>query len=228
VAAKAARKASSEKLGSKPGASRATLAAGRGGTPVCIATHTTQMMSAQPVKNSRVNQSISAATLRLSVGSAKAARVASAGRPSSSARSAVDVSSAAASDTPRNHRGSATWRLLSWRRQRQTVQNASGQAGHANQTRNLATPGQSRLNMPGSIRQRHTSSVHARAAASSVAVATRLALTRRRSRASSSAERSSRPVATPPMPNSSAIHAAPLSARPINPASTETLDATLR
>jgi hypothetical protein len=225
VAATAGSTAQSEKLGTKPGASRATLAAGWGGTPVCIDSQTTQMVSAQPLKNSSVNQSIRAATLRLSVGRAKAASVASAGSPSSSARSAVSVSSAATSETSRNHSGSATWRLVSWRRQRHRVHTASGQAGQPNHSRNFATPGQSRCT---ATRQCHSSSDQASPAATSVAAATRLALRQRRSRASSSAERSSRLVATPPMPNSSAIQGAPLSDRPARPSSTAQAGTTLR
>src|SRR5688500_3519011 len=82
VAASAIANEITEKLGSNPGASLATLAAGLAGTTVCIETHTTQMTRAQPLKNSRVNQSISAETLRPSVGNAKAASAARAGRAS--------------------------------------------------------------------------------------------------------------------------------------------------
>ncbi|MCB1989211.1 MAG: hypothetical protein KDE69_12910, partial [Burkholderiaceae bacterium] len=77
-----------ENSGSNPRASFATLAAGFAGTPVCVDVHMTQMAMADTEKKSRVNQSISAATLRRNVGRAKAARAASAGRPSNSARSA--------------------------------------------------------------------------------------------------------------------------------------------
>src|SRR5690349_1009313 len=73
VAVRATRKGSTEKLGTKPGASRATLAAGLGGTPVCSEIQITQITSAQPLKNSSVNQSIRAETLRSKVGSANAA-----------------------------------------------------------------------------------------------------------------------------------------------------------
>src|SRR5215218_638223 len=60
VATNAARKGTKPKLGVKPGASLKTLAAGLAGTPVCSEIQITQMTSAQPLKNSRVNQSISA------------------------------------------------------------------------------------------------------------------------------------------------------------------------
>src|SRR5687768_4533969 len=87
VAASATRKANRPKVGTTPGASLATLAAGLAGTPVISEIQITQITSAQPLKNSRVNQSISAETLRSNVGRAKAASAASAGSPSSKARS---------------------------------------------------------------------------------------------------------------------------------------------
>jgi len=126
-----------EKLGTKPGAKRATLAAGCAGTPVCMAIQTTQMTSAQPVKKIRVNQSISAPTLRLSVGRAKAASAASAGSASSSERSAALVVNVAAlamaTKQTGNQRCSPVKRALtSCRRQRHSVQRASGQAGQVN------------------------------------------------------------------------------------------------
>ena len=82
VAAKATTNANHPKLGSKPGNKRATLAAGLAGQPVCMAIQTTQITKAQVVKKINVNQSIKAATLRRSVGSAKAAKVANAGKAS--------------------------------------------------------------------------------------------------------------------------------------------------
>ena len=93
---------------------------------------------AETLKNSSVNQSISAAMLRSSVGRANAASTASAGRPSSRARSAGWVVKVAASVTRVNHSGSHRWRwpvrLAIWRRQRHSVHSASGQAGQPNQT----------------------------------------------------------------------------------------------
>ena len=104
-------KGKSEKLCSKPGARRATLAATWLGTPVCMAIQMIQMLIAQPEKKSRVNQSISAATLRFRVGRANAASAASAGSASSSERSAEAVLSVAATATPTNQSGSARCRL---------------------------------------------------------------------------------------------------------------------
>ena len=98
-------KAIAPKLGTKPGAKRATLAAGCAGQPVCMAIQTTQMMKAQPEKNSRVNQSMKAATLRRKVGSAKAAKVASGGKASSRVRSADTVSKAVTTASRENHMG---------------------------------------------------------------------------------------------------------------------------
>ena len=60
---------------------------------------------AHRLKNSTVNQSISAAALRLKVGSANAARQASAGSASSSTRSPARVSTALATGTPAISRG---------------------------------------------------------------------------------------------------------------------------
>ena len=126
-----------EKLWTNPGASRATLAAGFAGMPVCMEIHTTQMTNAQPVKKIRVNQSINALTLRLSVGNAKAAMAARAGKASSSERSAALVVKVAALATATNQSGSQRCRLVkpalkSCRRQRQSVQMASGHAGQVN------------------------------------------------------------------------------------------------
>ncbi len=92
------------------------------------------MNSAQPEKKSRVNQSISADTLRRKVGSAKAASVARAGRPSSSERSDDPVNSVLNSTTSTSHSGTATWRAVSCSRQRHSVHSASGQAGQVNHT----------------------------------------------------------------------------------------------
>jgi hypothetical protein len=83
------------------------LAAGCFGTPVCIDTQMTQMTIAQPEKNSSVNQSISAETLRSRVGKANAAKVASAGRANSKERSDAGVSSVVPMATARKSRGQA-------------------------------------------------------------------------------------------------------------------------
>ena len=123
----------SEKLGSKPGASRATLAAGLAGLPVIMANQMTQITAAQPVKNSKANQSISAETLRLSVGSAKAARQARPGRAASKARSLPFCKVLDTTGAITDHSGKATWGLRRCRRQRHKVHKASGHAGQVNQ-----------------------------------------------------------------------------------------------
>ena len=105
-----------------------------------MANHTTHTTSAQPEKKSRVNQSIKAVTVRLRVGSAKAANAASAGRPSSSERSLDAVSTVVTSATPRNHRGNARCGLRHTWRQRQTVHTASGAAGQPNHNSRRAMP----------------------------------------------------------------------------------------
>ena len=96
-----------ENSGENSGAKRVTLAAVLAGVPVCMATQTTQMMSAQALKNSNVNQSIKAPKLRLSVGSAKAANVATAGKAVKSARSDKPVNHVAPTVTKANHKGKA-------------------------------------------------------------------------------------------------------------------------
>ena len=109
VAATATAKESTENSGVNCGASLATLAAGLAGMPVCSESQITQMAMAAALKNSRVNQSINALMLRRSVGRAKAASVAMAGRPSSRARSAGSVLSEAITGMTANHSGSARW-----------------------------------------------------------------------------------------------------------------------
>ncbi|MDT4843457.1 hypothetical protein FQZ97_773910 [compost metagenome] len=131
-ASRARPNSSPENSGTKPGASRATLAAGLAGTPVCMANQITQMMRAQPVKKISVNQSISADMLRRSVGSANAASAASAGRASSSVRSCRSDRALAAKPISAAHSGRATWGRKSWRRQRHSVQSTRGQAGQVN------------------------------------------------------------------------------------------------
>lgn len=107
VATHATPKAINEKLGENPGARRLTFAAGCAGTPVCMATHTTQMTNAQPEKNSSVNQSISAPTWRCRVGSAKAASVDKAGSARSKLRSGDPVVNVATMQTETNQAGNA-------------------------------------------------------------------------------------------------------------------------
>jgi hypothetical protein len=70
-----------------------------------MANHTTQMMKAQPEKNSSVNQSMKAAILRRKVGNANAASVANAGNDNSSVRSADKVSKPVTTDNDANHMG---------------------------------------------------------------------------------------------------------------------------
>ena len=61
-----------------------TFNAGCAGMPVWSESQTPQTMTAPPVKNSKVNQSINAAILRLNVGIAKAAKAAMLGNASNS------------------------------------------------------------------------------------------------------------------------------------------------
>ena len=223
VAASATRKATSEKLGSNPGASLATLAAGLAGNPVCIAIQITHTKMAIPVKNSRVNQSISAATLRLSVGRANAASVASAGRPSSRARSWGTVNRVAAMATVANHRGRARWRrmvrLANWCRQRHTVHSASGHAGQVNQSSKRPRLCHSLPPSPGNIkRQRHRSSCHASMAASAEVSSMAAAQINPRRRATASSWGSNIHSHAPPRPNNTAKAGAPLNTRPAMPA----------
>ena len=105
VAASAKANAPTENSGTNSGARRATLAAGLAGVPVCMATQTTQMMSAQTLKNSSVNQSIRAPRLRRNVGNARAAKVAMAGSEVKSARSDKPVNQVAPTVTITNHSG---------------------------------------------------------------------------------------------------------------------------
>ena len=107
VASKAKPKVKTENSGKNPGASLATLAAGFAGNPVCMAIQTTQMVSAQKLKNKSVNQSISAARLRLKVGKAKAAKAAIPGKANKRLLSDMPVSQAAATVTVMNHKGKA-------------------------------------------------------------------------------------------------------------------------
>jgi hypothetical protein len=70
-----------------------------------MANHTTQMMKAQPEKNSSVNQSMNAAMLRRKVGRANAANVANAGNDNSKVRSADKVSKPVTTDNDANQMG---------------------------------------------------------------------------------------------------------------------------
>ena len=212
-----------EKLASKPGACRSTLAAGCFGKPVCMATQITQMTIPQPVKNSSVNQSINAATLRCSVGNANAASVASAGSASSRARSAGRVVRVASIPTAANHNGSAmcrwTLRLKICSRQRQRVQSTKGHAGQVNHSSRRPRLRQSRLpaSCGSKMRQRHRSSAEASAAASRV-ISARVAAARNAPRlppaAGSAASRCNTAL---PAPSSIAMDGAPLSTSPASP-----------
>ena len=128
-----ARTPAARSCGSKPGARRATLAAGLAGTPVCSEIQTTQMTSAQPLKKSSENQSISArhAALAASAARTRPASRAPAGR--ASARG-PDVAWQSRRDTPteREPQRQRDVAARSWRRQRQSVHSASGQAGQVN------------------------------------------------------------------------------------------------
>ena len=77
-----------------------------------MAIQTTQMTIPQPEKNNKVNQSISAAAERWSVGNAKAANAANGGKDSSKVRSDDPVNTVAMSGTSTNQVGNATWRLI--------------------------------------------------------------------------------------------------------------------
>jgi hypothetical protein len=109
VANKANAKAGAENSGKKPGAKRATLAAGWAGKPVCMATQITQIVSAHTLKNNRVNQSIKAPKLRRRVGSAKAANAEMPGKAKSKVRSDMPVSQVPPKVTSTNHKGKAKW-----------------------------------------------------------------------------------------------------------------------
>src|SRR4051812_3556774 len=89
---------------------------------------------AAALKKNTENQSIAAAVLRWSVGSANAASTASGGRASMSARSEPAIATHAATAMATQATGNTMWRESSRARQRQSVQNASGQAGHVNHT----------------------------------------------------------------------------------------------
>ena len=104
-------KALIENSGSKPGASLETLIAGCAGKPVCKEIQTVQMIKAPTLKNKRVNQSMKALTLRLSVGNANAAKVANAGKPMSSERSLKPDNQVLAMATLMNQRGNDKWGL---------------------------------------------------------------------------------------------------------------------
>ena len=92
------------------------------------------MASAAVLKKNTENQSIAAARLRLSVGSANAASTASAGRPSISARSEPPIATHAASATSMPDSGTEMCRCSRCDRQRHNVHSASSHAGQRNQT----------------------------------------------------------------------------------------------
>ncbi len=174
VAASANPSIHGENDGTKPGASLATLAAGLAGMPVCVEIQITQIASAEMEKNSSVNQSISAETLRLSVGRANAASVASAGKLSSKLRSDAEVLKAEPIASSANHSGSSRWRCI-WRlvmclRQRHSVHSASGQLGQVNHSnRRLKLPQCCGSAYGQTTRQRHTLTCQASAAVASAA-----------------------------------------------------------
>jgi len=210
----------SEKLCTKPGASRATLAAGCAGMPVCREIQTTQMTRAQPVKKIRVNQSISAPTLRLSVGRAKAASAASAGSASSNERSAAPVVKVAALATATNQSGNQRCSpvkrsLTSCRRQRQSVSRANGQAGQVNHRKSLPRPCHcDRLACGSWMRQRHKSSTVARAAQVMHRATSASVLSLLRAASASSDGVASRYSDALPSPKAKAMEAAPDSVSP--------------
>ena len=234
VASSAIAKAGSEKLASKPGAWRSTLAAGCRGNPVCMATQMIQIMSPQPVKNSSVNQSIKEATLRCKVGNANAAKVASGGKASNRARSAGRVVKAATTATPANHSGSArcrlTLRLKTCSRQRHKVHNTNGQAGQVNH--NSKRLRVSQFLLPASwgsrMRQCQPSTADARAAASSVTSAIVLAARCAVRRPPVCGSAPSRCSNTLPAPKKTAIEGAPLRTSPAMPMVIAIVGATTR
>ena len=181
------------------------------------------MTMPQPVKNSSVNQSIKAAMLRRSVGSANAASVANAGRASSSVRSAGLVVTVAAIVTTANHSGRTRCRLTgtmaSWRRQRHTVHNTSGQAGQVNHSSRRARLRQSLLpaSWDSSTRHCHRSSDDARAAASTVSSAITPALRKARRRPAGPGSAARKCSSAAPAPNRMARLGAALSTRPASP-----------
>ena len=228
-AASATSSANSENDGLNPGASLATLAAGLAGTPVCMAIQMTQMAKVEMLKNSRVNQSINAATARLSVGSAKAASVAMAGRPSSKARSAGAVLMVAPTDTSENHSGNHRWRchwvLAICLRQRHSVQMARGHAGQPNHSSSRARLAHSLP--PASVptsRQRHRSSCHAISATAATRI--KVAATHLRWWAMSTLALRHTSQA-PPRPSMAASAGAPARVSPASPAASARAGATV-
>src|SRR6185295_11897556 len=152
-------------------------------------------------------------------GRAKAANVANAGRPSSKDRSDDGVTNVVKTDTSTNHSGSATWRLPSWRRQRQSVHNASGQAGQVNHSNSRPSAPDSRARLSALIRQRQRSRAQARATVASSAAARMPAAIHGLVRDESlRASGSSRLITRPPALNRIAMTGAPLSASPAIPA----------
>jgi hypothetical protein len=87
------------------------LRAGLAGNPVCKESQTTQIINAPALKNSKVNQSIKALTLRFSVGKAKAAKVANAGKANNKERSPDSDKQVVKMTTVTNHKGKNKWGL---------------------------------------------------------------------------------------------------------------------
>jgi hypothetical protein len=105
-----------------------------------MANHTTQMITPQPVKNNKVNQSIKAVTLRCKVGKAKAAMAANAGKASNKVRSEAAVMALATVTVTIMVMGQITCRdpgrRPHWRRQLQADHSANGQQGQVNHSIN--------------------------------------------------------------------------------------------
>ena len=108
-----------------------------------MAIQMTQIVRAQKLKNSSVNQSIRAPKLRRKVGKANAAKAAIPGRASKRALSDMPVNQVAATVTAMNHNGKAKCGKRqprdSWDLQRHKDHAAKGQAGHVNHSMSLAS-----------------------------------------------------------------------------------------
>ena len=114
---------------------------------------------------------IAAEVLRLNVGSAKAARIAVAGTASMSARSELPISTLESIAVRASVSGTDRCRCSRWPRQRHSVHNASGQAGHRNQAHWRAIE-RAASRSSGCPRQRHAPHAVASTAASTVAPST--------------------------------------------------------
>ena len=165
----------------------------------------TQMVSAHSVKKHIENQSTAADALRLSVGNAKAASTASAGRPSISARSDPPMTRLAPSATSTTTSGTDRCRYDNCRRQRHSVHSASGQAGHRNHSHWRPMANRS-FTCGVWVRQRHSPRPQAAPAASSTAASTHGA------KARTWAWRDRAQTRQPPRPTATAMDGAPLAA----------------